>query len=122
MSEIKFLEKNERIFYGPEIVKITITGRERSKTIRFSFGKDTLDKITKTGYINFSLIDENSDAIYFKESNKEEGYKIVRTKHSGYVLVLNRGYVESAEKYNWVGSFELSKRDEYYCIIKKPLK
>lgn len=103
-------------------ISISTSGSKYHKQVRISFKNGAGTKITKTGYIVFSNIDENSQKMYFKESVEGEGHYFSknRTTDNGSITLNLHWLAEILEEYGWIGDYtNLYYEDGYYCIHKE---
>ena len=120
-KEIEFLTKSVVKNTMP-YVSVTINGSSRHKGARFTFRNGFGQMISKTGYIVVSNISEESDRIYFSESDEEEGYlfKVNDATSNGAIIINAHWLAEKIEEYGWVGDYsEFYKENGYYCIHKE---
>ena len=119
-TKIEFITK-QTVKSTEPVVSIFTTGSDYHKIARFSFRNGTGQKISKTGYIVVSNIDENSEKIYFNESVKNEGYAFIGSKANtnGAISINAHWLAVKLEEYEWVGDYlKIHKEDGYYCIHK----
>ncbi len=119
-SGIEFITKQIVKATDP-FVSITTSGSNLHKQVRFTFRNNIGQKISKTGYIVVSNIDEESENIYFKESTKNEGYilKTNKTTENGSISINADWLAKKLEEFEWIGDYpKVYKEDGYYCIHK----
>lgn len=120
-KEIEFITKSFAKNAMP-YVSVAINGSSRHKSARFTFRNGFGQMISKTGYIVVSNINEESDKIYFSESDEGEGYafRANDTTSNGSITINVYWLAERIEEYGWIGDYpEFYKEDGYYCIRKE---
>ena len=116
-NEVEFLKKSENKIIDSD-VRVSVMGTSRSKIIKFSFNKESLELIGDTDYISVSKVNRDSKILYFDESDKENGFKIKRTDYGGIITVSNRAFAEAISEADWEGDYKLEVNKNYFCIKK----
>ena len=119
-QSIQFITKKVIKATDP-FVSITTSGSEMHKNCRFSFRNSLGQKISQTGYIVVSDVNDKSDTIYFSESSKDEGYlfKTNKTTDNGFISINSHWFAKKLEEYGWIGDYSKTyKKNGYYCIHK----
>lgn len=119
-DEIVFITKNFDDQNNIQL-SISVNGTKYHKTVRFSFKNNFATEIFLNKYIIVSDVNESSDKIYFKPSNKDEGYKLTSGGKSlnCYFSVNLHAFATKIEEYGWIGDYkDFSTDGEMFYITK----
>lgn len=117
LSNVEFLKKSENKIIEND-VRVSVMGTSRSRIIKFSFNKESLELISNTGYISVSKVKKDTNIIYFNESHEKNGFKIRKTIYGGVITVANRFFAETISATDWEGDYKLEVDKNYFCIKK----